>query len=199
MENQEKSLVKLHPEAKEISFKHKFIIQHAFKKSISGVLGIHYFSLMIVDSNQTLSIFSSCPSLEFNMIHHDFWLYDGIFELKNHEDGAFFFWDELYANNLKSTLISEKERKYGFNFGFFIMKKIGSIFVIYSFATKYSHDREVYKSSLDILNKIGDYFLSELEPIYKNYITPTELDLSQKKAVQKLRLIVDNTKKKEVI
>lgn len=189
-----KQLVKLHPEAKEISFLHKFVIQHTFKKSILGTLGIHYFSLMIIDPSNTLSIYSSAPALEYNMIHHNLWHYDGIFELKNHKDGAFIFWDELYATCLKNTLISEKERKFGFSFGFFIMRKINNLFTIYSFATKNHNGRERFLQSKNILLQMGDYFFEELKDIHQQYMIPKSTLLLPIRKTGICKLIIDNTK-----
>ncbi len=129
-------LVTLHPEAKEISFRHKFVILHTFKKKILGILGLDYIALLIVDKNQVLSIYSSCPALEFNLIYNSLWMHDGIFEVKNHTADSFMYWDELYNNDSKKRLIAEKEVKFGFKFGFYVMKSIDDLFVIYSFATK---------------------------------------------------------------
>lgn len=185
MESQKtRSLVKLHPDAKEISFEHIYTIQDVFKKNISPLLGIDYFSLMLVDSHNVLTIYSNRPSLEFNLIANEIWIHDGIFYLDNHRDNMFYFWDELYSDAMRTLLTQEKEKKYGFEFGFFLTKRINDIFVIYSFATKRKESRELYKASTDILYNIGDYFFYALGSIHKKYLSKGYL-----------KLIIDNTKK----
>lgn len=61
MENQEQSL-KLHPEARFISFKHKTFFYETFKRNLQGAFGIDYFSLMVVDSLQIISSYSTSPA-----------------------------------------------------------------------------------------------------------------------------------------
>jgi len=101
------TLVKLHPEVKEIPFRHFSAITNIFKKNVSPILGIDYFSLMIIDPEQVLTFYSNRPSLEFNLIQQDLWIYDGAFDTQFHQDGAFYFWDELYADCMKNTLLSD--------------------------------------------------------------------------------------------
>ncbi len=189
-------LINLHPEAKEISFAHKFFIQFTFEKSILGTLGIHYFSLMIIDSTNTLSIYSSEPALEYNMIHDGLWQHDGIFKCENHKDGAFIFWDELYSDSQKQILIENKERKFDFSFGFYIMRKMKNCFAIYSFATKSPSERKTFLDSKDILLSIGDYLFYELEKVHLTYTVPKSTsNLSgQKNTI--LKLVVNNIKKR---
>lgn len=188
--------IALHPEIKEISFKHKFVIQHVFEKSILGTFGIDYFSLMIIDASNILSIYSSSPALEFNLINEDLWLYDGIFDPKNHIDGAFYFWDELYSNSLKNILTQEKEGKLGFSFGFCMIKKINDMFVIYSFATKSQLEKAVYRDSNETLVKIGDWFFNELKSVHRQYVVHEKESSLSPTLSTSLRLIVDNTVKK---
>lgn len=149
-------------------------------------MGIDYFSLMIIDSCNITTFYSTCPALEYNLIINNLWQFDGIFEIKNHTDGAFLFWDELYPEDLKTTLISEKEKKFGFNFGFYIMKKFNNAFIIYSFATKSQFDKALYRNSKDTLSKIGDCFFNELKSIHSQYVAREK---------EGLRLVVDNKKK----
>lgn len=185
--NQKKSSIQLHPEAKEISFKHKYVIYNVFKKSILGTFDIDYFSLMIIDSNNILSIYSNCPAVEYQIISNNLWLHEDSLNHNNHVNGAFVFWDDLYSDSMNISIRREKE-KLGFKFGFFIINKINDLLVIYSYATRKSNDKERYKNSQDVLTKIGDYFFSELESVHKIYT-------NKQPSVNKIRLIVDNTKK----
>lgn len=189
-----KKLVRLHPDAKITSFEHKHFILQIFKKNIQGILGIDYFSLMIVDRKNTISIYSSCPSLEFNLINDNLWKEDGIFNSVNHQDHAFFFWDELYSPIFKKILIKEKEKKYAFNLGFCVMKQLSDVFVIYSFATKSQHHKQLYRHSKDTLSKIGDYFFNKLKNIHHQYVTRDSKESFTTKT--SLKLVVDNTKLK---
>lgn len=188
---QKQSLVKLHPEVKDISFRHFFTIANIFRKNVPPILGINYFSLMIIDSHQVLTFYSNRPSLEINHINQNTWEYNCVFDTKNHQDGAFYFWDELYADCMKNALIKEREEKYGFTFGFYLMKKIKDVFVIYSFATKRNECREVYKESRDILYSIGDYFFYDLKPIHKSYLSHRKNIFTQ--PFSNLKLVVNNT------
>jgi hypothetical protein len=188
-------LVELHPEAKEISFKHKFVIEGLFKKKIRGILGIDYFSLMIVDACKKLSIYSSCPALEYNLIDNELWQYDGLFYRANHTESAFFFWDELYSPAFKKTLLHAKETKFVFLFGFSVMKELSDIFVIYSFATKSQHEKEIYHNSKNMLFKIGDCFFNELKSVHCQYVSREKEGYSSSKRSSPLWLVVDNTKK----
>lgn len=193
MESIEKNtLVKLHPDVKEISFMHQYAIQNVFRQKSHNILGIHYLSLMIINADNLLTVYSTCPSLEFNMLDTTLWHYDGIFSTENHRNGEFFYWDDLYADCMKNTLIREKEKKYGFTFGFYLTRKINSHFVIYSFATKNQIDRVIYKESQPILKKIADYFYYALEGIHEKYtMTATK---HFRDATCNLQLVVDNTK-----
>lgn len=186
--------LKLHPDAKIISFEHKLFILHTFNKNIQGLLGIDYFSLIIVDTQNVVSLYSTCPSLEFNLISDNLWEQDGIFNSENHQDGAFVFWDELYPPTFKNTLIKEKETKFGFLYGFYVMKQFNDLFVIYSFASKSQSDKEVYRKSKDTLSRIGDCFFNELKGIYCQYIAQGNETFSLPKRSSFLRLVVNNMK-----
>jgi hypothetical protein len=181
-----KAPVRLHHEAKEISFKHKFIIETLFNKKINGILGIDYFSLFIIDSTETLSCYSSCPALEYNLIQSDLWIYDGMLSFtEENSKEVIMFWDKLYPAMYADKLINLKQKRFGFQFGFFIMKRINSMIVIYSFATKSNSPRRIYEESQDILSKIGDFFLEEIKPIYSQYICNN--------TKPKLQLVIDNS------
>ncbi len=189
-------LVKLHPRAKFISFEHKHSILKAFS-NIQGMLGIDYFSLMIVDSKKQVSLYSTCPSLEFSLISDNLWEVDGMFNQKNHLEDALFFWDELYHNDFKNTLIKEKETKFGFNFGLCVMKQLKDIFVIYSFATKTQNEKELYRNSKDTLLKIGDCLYNELKSIHRQYVAGERMESPLGKASRYLKLVIDNTRRKK--
>ncbi len=195
--DQSKQLVKLHPSAKIISFEHKVFILNAFN-NIQGMLGIDYFSLMIVDSKKQVSLYSTCPSLEFSLISDNLWEVDGMFNPAYHKDGAFYFWDELYHDDFKKTLTKEKETKFGFLFGFYVMKQLKDIFVIYSFATKSQAEKEVYRNSKDTLLKIGDCLFNELKTIHSQYVGE-RMESSLGKASRYLKLVIDNTRRKETV
>lgn len=197
--DQSNQLVNLHPSAKIISFKHKLFILNSFNKNIQGILGIDYFSLMIVDSKKQVSLYSTCPSLEFSLINDNLWKLDGMFKQKNHQDGAFFFWDELYQNGFKKTLIKEKETKFRFLYGFCLMKQLKDVFAIYSFATKSQAEKEVYRNSKNMLLKIGDYFFDELKIIHSQYVMEEKKDLSLNNFSSYLNLVIDNSRSKKQI
>jgi len=190
-------LVKLHDKAKQISFTHKNIIQPAFKRIVPSGIGIDYFSLSIVDKKNTLSCYSSSPSLEFNLFNQDLWIHDGIYEISNHIDGIFRFWDALYSSQFQNTLKAEKQLKFGFLYGFYIMKKINDLFVIYSFATKSQTDRSIFQKSINTLTSIGDYFFNETKSLHTEYtsISNAEKFEISNYAKSLLKLVVNNSKK----
>lgn len=187
-------LVKLHDKAKQISFTHKNIIQPAFKRIVPSGIGIDYFSLNIVDKNNILSCYSSSPSLEFNLFSQDLWIHDGIYEVSNHIEGTFRFWDELYSSQFQNILKTEKQLRFGFLYGFYIMKKINDLFVIYSFATKSQNDRSIFQNSTNPLSSIGDYFFNETKSLHTEY---TNISNFQKTENSKpiLKLVVNNSNK----
>ena len=195
--DQSKHLVKLHPDAKIISFEHKLFILNTFNKNISGMLGIDYFSLMVVDSQKQISLYSTCPSLEFGLISENLWELDGIFKPENHQDGAFSFWDELYPPAFKNTLIKEKETKFGFLYGFYVMKQLKDVFAIYSFATKSQNEKELYRKSKDTFMNIGDCLFNELKSIHNQYVMGNQMSSSLSKTASYLKLVVDNSKYKK--
>jgi hypothetical protein len=195
--DQSTQIVKLHPDAKIISFEHKLFILNTFNKNIQGMLGIDYFSLMIVDSEKQVSFYSTCPALEFSLISDNLWELDGIFKAENHQDGAFFFWDELYPDTFKKTLIKEKETKFGFLSGFYVMKQLKDVFAIYSFATKSQKEKEMYRHSKDTLIKIGDCLYNELKSIHSQYVMGDKVKPSVSSASSYLKLIIDNSKCKK--
>ena len=189
---QEKSLVKLHPKAKDLSFEYKYVIQNIFKKNIAGILGIDYFSLLMIDNSNILTCYSNTPALEFNLITSGLWMHDGLFALENHKNGDFVFWDDLYSHPLKNILKREKQTNFKIQFGFVLMKQTSDFFLIYSFATKTQQEKELYRQSKEILMKIGDYFLHEMTVWGASRSFSPRPSLLPKTSPF-LKLVVDNT------
>jgi hypothetical protein len=104
-------------------------------------------------------------------------------------EGSFRFWDELYSDKFKNILRTEKQYRFGFLYGFYIMKKINDLFVIYSFATKSQKDRTRFEKSTNTLASIGDYFFNDTKAIHSAYTT------NPKVSAPFLKLAIDNSKK----
>lgn len=162
--------VKLHANLLDILFKHRTEILLRLS-DIRGLLQIDHISMNIINSDNQLAIFSSTPSVEFNLVMQGLWQYDKSFFPILFENGSLLWWEEAYLIDYKKILKKIKEEKHGYTLGFGIARKYKNLNLVYSYATR-SRDKnlksyfECYRKDLQML---GDYAFKRLYDIYLAY------------------------------
>lgn len=167
-------------------FESKNRIMRCFS-DIKGFFFIEHFAIKIFDAKNRFLVFSSTPSVEFNLIESGLWRYDRSFNPIT-DEGCIQIWRHSYQCNYQEALIKEKEIKHGFTFGF----DIGGLFqderVVYTFATRsiISNPQEYYQEKLDELMRMSKYAHQEISPLIAENRKPLKNTM--------MRLIVNNKK-----
>ncbi len=140
------------------SFKYRKSLQNIF----SDVLGLHFIDyLSIADlTATTVTIYSSEPALEANLVESGLIKHDRIYTNK-HPDNLLLIWDNYYHE--KTDEIRQiKTLSNKFQFGFSIFHTDNQL---YSFATKNNMENAVqyYSDRLDDLYVIGKHCYKQLK------------------------------------
>jgi len=180
--------IKLHDDLLDILFKHKKDISLKLS-DIRGMFNIDHVSINILNSRNELIIFSSTPSVEFNLIMNGLWKYDRSFLPTFLEDRSLFWWENAYMDGNKKIIKQIKEEMHGYTLGFGLTQKIDTLNLIYSYATrsKEKNLKDYYISHKNDLLLVGDYAFRLLRDIYLLYDHPI---VNIKKPY--LKLIINN-------
>ena len=196
------SLVTLSPDVVNISFRHRKEISRVF----NDVLGLHdidHVSIDIVNAQNELIYFSTTPSMGYNLISSNMWLYDGSISPTFFKSYSFYYWDQTYHQNFFDAIKKIKETEHGFSFGFTLVRKVNGFYILYSFATRGNTlERKLFfQSHVDELLKIGDFCYKSIRSLYALYydeksptLTEQPLFLTTSKQQTNIRLVVDNTR-----
>lgn len=160
--------VLLHENILEVLFKYKETLCHKFD-DVRGTLLIDHAAITIIDSDNKIIVFSTTPSVEYNIISQDLWKHDASFSLSYQAANRFYTWEKAYENEYFEELKLVKEVNHGFYLGFNLSKKVGSTQFIYSFATRHQRDGlvEYYRNYINELFAIGDYLYKSVCDIYE--------------------------------
>lgn len=190
----------LHPKLLEILFECRREVSRKF----SDVLGIYYFdhvTTMIINPHNQAVIFSSTPSIEYNLIKNELWVNDGHFLLEHINENEFFWWPQAYAPKYFNDIQKIRETDHACNLGITIVKNIHGFTNVYSFATRCKKPelKEYYRDHLDEITKMGDYCYKRIRETYLHYSESfsapeiNELHCPNTKNRSNLRLVVNNT------
>jgi hypothetical protein len=115
-----KSQIKIHDNMFDLLFKHKSLISNRLS-DIKGIYNIDHFAIHIIEPNKVESVFSTTPSVEYNVIYQNLWHFDNCFAPKEIKDNELFWWDEGFAKESYSVLKRIKLDNHGFSKGFGIV------------------------------------------------------------------------------
>lgn len=160
----------LHEDVFDILFKYKKIICNKFD-DIRGTLLIDHLAINIIAPDKKIIVFSTTPSVEYNLLVQGLWKYDLGLSVNYQINNRFYSWDKAYKNEYFNELKLVKQLNHGFSFGFNLSKKVGEFQFIYSFATRHptSELLEYYRQYINELFSIGDYIYKHMDEIYKKY------------------------------
>lgn len=166
----------LHKNILNILFENKKYLQNLFSNVI-GLYDVSYVSISIINQNGEFVVFSSMPSIQYNLIVKELWLHD-CQRIMRKKERKLLWWDESHHVDLKNQQITNiKEVKNRFNLGLDILRDSGDFTVIYSFATanKAKNMKEYYLVHQENLVAIGNYCYTLLREIYRGYYPDCEL------------------------
>lgn len=185
--NQSENII-LHDNIMDMLFGTKKEISYRLS-DIIGMFNIDYISIIILKSNR-LYIFSTTPSIEFNLIAQNLLQHDKCYAPNLYPENTLFFWDEAYDGDYFCKIKKIKEINNNYTFGFGLTKQINNLQLTYSFATR-SQEKNMsnyyLKNKLN-LSKIGDYGFTLIKDIYAKYQNNFRLNSIK----PDLRLIINN-------
>lgn len=161
---------KLHPQLLDILFHHR----REISKKFSDVLELHYINhvaTIISNPEREIVIFSTTPTVEYNLISSEMWPHDGTISPTFYKTKTFFWWTDAYHQNHFLQLQNIKEKKHNLTLGFCLVREIGDFHLIYSFATRSKRKdlEDYYLAHMDDLLAIGDYCYKLIRDLYCNY------------------------------
>lgn len=165
--------VSLHPDIANILFRHRKQVS----LQMSNIIGIHhidYVSYSIITPNNYLVIFSSTPSVEYNLMQLNLLHLDSMYNPALHTDTKLCWWNRAYTLSAATSLRKAKETDHGFTHGFGFGRHTPDFKMTYSFATRADipHAKLFYLSHHADLIKLGDYGLEQLTHITGQYLGP---------------------------
>lgn len=180
------SEVFLHKDILEILFRYKEKICNKFN-DLRGTFLIDHLAINIIDPSNKIVIFSSTPSVEYNLISQGLWRHDKSFSVSYQMKNRFYSWETAYEENHFEKLKLIKQINHGFSCGFNLSKKIGSFQFIYSFATRHQKPDllEYYRGHINELFSIGNYGYKSISGIYEKRFGKviTNPELSENKSI----------------
>lgn len=160
--------VLLHEDILEVLFKYKEKICNKFH-DIRGTFLIDHLAINIIDPNNKIIIFSTTPSIEYNLISQGLWKYDRSFSISYQIENRFYSWEKAYEEEQFEKLKLTKQINHGFSCGFNLSTRIESFQFIYSFATRHQLPNliEYYRGYVNELLAIGNYVFKAVNEIYE--------------------------------
>jgi hypothetical protein len=167
MEKKNKST--LHQNILDILFENRSFLRNVLK-TINGLHEIHHFSATIIDPTNKTIIFSTTPSIEYNLISQNLWDLDQAFYHESLTENYIRWWDNITSveyEKIKSIKLTNN----CYSFGMTINRHVTDFTIMYSFATKSLEKnlREYYSLNLNNLIDIGDYCYKSIRTIYLQY------------------------------
>ncbi len=176
LKNMEADVPMLHPHARETSFKEFFKI----KKVYSDILGMNYidhFSINVAHPKFGMLVFSINPELAYtlyatkNGVEQDLAISPTFYNNLN-----FYFWEDCYKEEEKTSVMAKKEDMQGILSGAVIVKKDTGITYLFSFGTKRSKESFMQEitCSTEIYLQMGEYCLMKLQNEIDRYFYPSK-------------------------
>lgn len=154
----------------DLLFSHKKELSSKF----SDIIGLHFIdhlSVFLLDPNNELTIISSTPSVEFNLINTGLWFYDHTFSPKTFTDGHLDTWETFYHPIYSKLLALEKKQAHRFTHGINLVRQINHHTVLYSFATRneFGDPDKYYQEIKGDLLLIGNHSYNLIRNIFSMY------------------------------
>lgn len=193
---------KLHPDILNILYENRCLVKKKFSEVI-GFYEIDHISVTIINPSNEIVIFSSTPSIEYNLITQELWQHDFTISSSSHKNNELIWWDTDNMNPHFNKINNIKEQKNNYTLGMSLARKIDGFCIVYSFATKNNNAdlRSYYISNINGLYDIGDHCYKSIHNIYSSYCyhhtAPKIMDFtifdSAVKSKPYLRLVVNNS------
>lgn len=188
----------LHHNITDILFNHKKEILNKFL-DIKGLHFIDHIAIILINPKNEIIVFSSTPSVEYNLLIKELWRYDMTFNPSLFSDGDLFWWHDSYHREFMLDIRQMKEYLHKFTLGVNLVKKTENFNFVYSFATR-NKDIDMSEYYLDVkddLFRIGNYGYNLIRDIYSRYCTPLLVPVLNEQgiAIKKkshLKLIISN-------
>lgn len=160
----------LHDDAVLISYEKCYQLGKIYKEII-GVDNIHHFSLNVVDHNGKMLILSYKPQIAYNIFKDGTYRYNGSISPTYYDNKDHYSWDETYHPNYYHQLKNNMERKNGIDKGVVLVKRVGGLTLLYSFATKINgvDFMQALLEQKEHFYSIGDHCFEQISPILQNY------------------------------
>ena len=196
----EEKPLNLHPEILAILFENRRLIKNAFLE-VKGLYDIAYMGITIINPERQVLVFSSIPSIEYNLIHQNLWQKDPCFAPSKQTD-VFCWWNTQVdtIDLLKTQKIKLQNNQ--FTQGMTVTRELNNFYLLYSYATGSEKQglRDYYQTNIFGLLDIGDYFYKTIRELYSiydlNYTSPQINHLAKKisnmKCNTKLRLVTND-------
>ncbi len=155
--------ITLHPQAEAFLFQHFRTVNRIFH-DVLGHLEIDYIGIALLTPADELLFFSSQKSIEFNLIQHNIWPFDGSYHSDFIQQGEAQIWEKLYHKDWRETLYLHKQKTPGFSIGIAVPSKFEEYRVVYSFALK-STDATIKNKILNRIEQLicmGRYCLQKI-------------------------------------
>jgi len=193
LEHDNFSNIKLHPNILDVLFQHQGEI---FTK-LSDLKGLHFIdhvALYLINPDSEMVIFSSTPSVEFQLLAQGLWQYDFSFNPNKMRDGEMLFWRKAYHAGYKYEITKTKETAHHFTCGFSLLKEVNSFKFIYTFATRHLQENieQYYQQHLSEILAIGNFGYKQLYSLYQRYSGYSPPFIETSCAKNHLKLVVNN-------
>lgn len=192
----------LHQNILNILFENKIYLKNLFSNVI-GLFDVSYVSITIINPDKEAVIFSSMPSIQYNLITKDLWNHDNQ-RLILKKQTSLLWWDEFHDFDVRNEqIITIKEVKNRLILGMDMLRNAEYFTVIYSFATanKRENLKEHYLLNHNHLISIGNYCYKLIRELYEYYYPGCELPKMDVHATWKkgnaytpyIKLVVNNS------
>lgn len=162
---------KPHPQFMAMLFAHQARVSSVFN-DVLGLHGLKHMAIAQIDSEQNILVFSSKPSLEFNLFVSGLWKMDKTYHPDWYRQNSFAFWETLYADAYYDELYYECQIRHHLPLGFSVAAKTHEHHYIYSLgfdALKTETFEEIHENTEDFQN-MGRYCQQLLEPCFRNIV-----------------------------
>ena len=185
--------VHLHHHILDILFENRSFLRKILQ-TINGLHEINHFSITLIDPTKKAIIFSTTPSMEYNLITEEMWAIDHGAIHASLENDSIAWWasDHQKINSIKLT-------HNGYSLGMTMSRYAERFTILYSFATKNRGNdlQTYYRSNIHRLIDIGDYCYKLIRDLYLNYCDvymPPKIQsfISKIYPSQHLKLIINN-------
>ncbi|MBA2650770.1 MAG: flagellar biosynthesis protein FlgJ [Tatlockia sp.] len=138
-------LITLHPQAKDLLFKHYRTLSRIFN-DVLGHLEIDYIGIALLNSKNELFFLSSRPSVECNLIEKDLWSLDSSLQKEFFARGTAQLWETLYQEERQKSLYYYRKESQNFSMGISVPATFEEYQIVYSFALK--SNNEIIKNKI---------------------------------------------------